>query len=110
MKQSEIIDAMLDKIPDENHWCKGSFSQWDNESHKSYCMLGAYMALPRASGYNVLSPLVDKIRETYPSLDYATEADVGHDIALFNDMDSTTYEDVRAILEKTRAALQEVGK
>lgn len=114
MKPSEIVDTMLTEIiPDESRWCKNTM--WDLLGpHPRYCLLGALnMAVAR-------SPLTTEVeRSNNPLWQQTRNAILGQiqqrihggppSLIGFNDSWLRTYGDVREVLEKTRAGLQEQG-
>lgn len=107
MKPSEVIDTMLtDIIPDESRWIQHAMTRHVSGEEDKHCMLGA---LTRATTLQVgqdwfrtRAMITDQIR-----------ALPGHHIdsvIAFNDAHGRTYDEVREVLEKARAAAQEMGQ
>lgn len=124
MRDSEVIAGVLRWFEDERHWTKGKMVQLDpdNPGNRSTCLLGGieyaqwgYLDLrwvtPCHDGeegdvarYTPLHfRMAAVIREQFPD---RVQGD-GWEISDFNDDNATTIEEVRAVCEKTLAALRE---
>jgi hypothetical protein len=119
-----IAEEMLDILPDDDSWTQEEFFAPYTLSgipRKAYCLLGAYGMLTHEdplyySGGRVprnayCARLAQVIREQYPErilrlgksgTRAGGDLSVREVITWFNDHDETTYEDIRAVLEKTR--------
>lgn len=122
MKPSEVIDTMLTEvIPDESKWCRGK----ELNSQGQHCTVGAMKKVlggrvyaiptdaPVRYAYDlsanqmriadvIQKEAVEHIKSILPDHDYFWE------VVFFND--SHTYDEVREVLEKARAGLQEKGQ
>lgn len=109
MKPSEVIDEALTKhIPDEDHWCQGAYH--DGQRH---CLVGSLLIVEEMREGLVERPRVFASRMAAQYRIYSlleeSATPLAQGIVNFNDAPDTTYDDVRAILEKARASLQEEG-
>lgn len=99
MKPSELIDQGLVRIPDESKWGQGHFYLGGK-----YCIRGAIMCGSH--------PLVEAAAvEAIWAVIVAQFPTSGHDgrISTFNDAPERIYPEVRMVMEKARADLQERG-
>ena len=121
MKPSEIIDkALVEVIPDESRWCQRALCDIHTGQH---CAMGAL----RVAAYgSILQPvLIDHENGAYHEIAYhemsnvsaaiqeierCIEACTGLDWPLFSFNDTHTYPEVREMMEKARAGLQEEGQ
>lgn len=108
MKPSEIIDkALTEVIPDETKWCQLA----RHNLFDQHCLLGAmdiaagrmengaYIRVPNEYLW-ARSAVLSAIEEQYGSPTLVTA---------FNDQLGRTYDEVRMVMEKARAGLQEKG-
>lgn len=115
LKPSEIIDkALTNFIPDKEHWTTGAYRSLIPGSDPRFCLLGAlgmatnghYSMASNSARRGPLHLALEKIRdlvEDQITLKYGCDP-----VADFND--THTYDEVRAVAEKARAALQEIGQ
>lgn len=128
MKPSEIIDkALTEVIPDKTKWTQGT-----RYVRQRYCALGAlamaHHGTPTRQAKNAWTTRVDSLGQptqillqgSYlePEEDLACRAiidkiceETGHrySISGYNDYPGRTYDEMRAVMEKARASLQEEG-
>jgi hypothetical protein len=99
-------------ILDRDGWNKGatSLSPGSSEPYRvgSHCLGGAWnLAATGRAGWShdtsIYLPVTDVILAQYPDLTWLTRKDPPRMIICLNDMDQTTEDDVRAILEKLAA-------
>lgn len=113
MLPSEIIDTMLTEvIPDESRWGQGSRRDVSSDGDEKYCMLGALGMAAYGEAYSTLRAY-DSHRAAYSAICGQIHQLPGcqlDSIITFNDADGRTYDEVREMLEKTRAGLQEQGQ
>ncbi len=118
MNIAETAQKALE-ILDKDGWNKGStdknfmYSPSDPYNLGSHCVGGAWAKALEIGFYHEntgqLLPLIEMIREQYPQIEEMIREEgisLGYPIrtiTMFNDMDSTTEADVRAILEKLAA-------
>lgn len=112
MKPSEVIDkALTDYIPDAAHWTKGTFRiASGGGDDEQYCMLGA---IGMAQSESALAPELAYGGKAYAAIKAVINELTGSPNACvgeFNDTIAKGYDDVRAVMEKARANLQECGE
>lgn len=97
MELSKIIDKVIAVIPTREHWiqeARHAGGMWGEQSH---CVLGAIDVVQKrgdiAKGQR--SKLTNLLRTCLPKGHYGS-------IVHFNDDDSTTYQDIRAFLDRAK--------
>lgn len=103
MKPSEIIDkALTEVIPTEEQWWNGCGAH--NAENTQHCIVGAIsMAMGEEAGHvhhQALEAIRLQVREF--------TNDTGSALGYFNT--KHTFEEVRTVMEKARAQLQEEGR
>jgi hypothetical protein len=110
MKPSEVIDkALTDYIPDAAHWTRGAFRAVGGEDEQ-FCMLGA---IGMAQSEHALVPELAYGGKAYVAIKEVVGELTGGDcgcVGEFNDTIAKDYDEVRAVMEKARASLQERGE
>lgn len=133
MKPSEIVDHALNgMIPDAEHWTQKQYTSIlavaDENGYRKiqqYCMLGALVTVAGGNVSTDTHVLPHDVQEDFekarekvasiileqnPELDFFGP-DVFHTtVSVFNDEKSRTYDEVRAVMEKAKCALQEEGQ
>lgn len=111
MKPSEVIDkALTEVIPDESAWCQKSLSTEDGK----HCMAGAMMAAARGNVAHFLAGLSNRESDDpyyaarLACIKVLVDLDLNDSLPRFND--NHLYSEVRAVMEKARAELQEKGQ
>jgi len=114
MKPSEIIDkALVEVIPDESRWCQRML--YDGYT-KQHCAMGAL----RVAAYgSILQPVLIEngmyhekanVSAAIQEIERRIGASTGLLWALPTFNDTHTYSEVREMMEKARAGLQEEGQ
>lgn len=116
MKPSEIIDkALTEFIPDESKWTKRTRVRQLLGGEQQYCLLGALSMAHHGTAYvldnlhsvDSLAPEEERVRKIIADIIMAETG--GSTIWWYNDHEDRTYDEVRAVLEKARAGLEEQG-
>lgn len=120
MKPSEVIDkALTDVLTGPEKWTKGGLERLGDDGDVTYCMAGAMM---RAVSTNCLEGLTsaqpeetDRFRLYQAALGgvngvLADSYQYYGGVAGFNDKPERTFDEVREVLEKARAQMQEKGE
>lgn len=116
MKPSEVIDKALTKyLPDAAHWVQGAYTN----AHDGCCISGAIglviegdaiLGMVNLLGYRAMAAIVESVNELHSARWPTSYARVEGIIVGYNDEDGRTYDEVRAVMEKARAGLQERGE
>jgi len=106
MKPSEILDkALTEVIPDESRWCQDALFEGGDRC----CLAGAMMiAADAMRASNGTPEHLDYMAARAAVMRVLLERGEGQSVPRFND--SHTYDEVRAVMEKARAGLQEAGQ
>lgn len=100
MKPSEVIDGALGVLADESDWCQGDLYRYTSADNKEqFCLVGALQHITVGEGYQGAICAVGRV---------VTEQYRTKGIGNWND--SHTFPEVRAVLEKAKANLEEAGQ
>ena len=110
MKPSEIVDkALTEVLVSEDNWQQGTYHNGVTlEEATAFCLMGALYRVqndPYVAVNKDILVIREHLRNAIGSDMIANELGV----ATWNDEEGRTFTDVRELLEKTRAALQEQG-
>lgn len=113
--EAQALERLLEWFADERHWAKKTLGEVDLEGNVlNTCLYGGmkmiYVGRINAAGPCNLFQLADRIgrviEEQFPERDNGSKR---YYVGPFNDHPETTIADVRSVLEKTLAQVQEEG-
>lgn len=111
MKASEVISAALGILADESDWCQHDLQKYSSLHHKmQYCLVGS---LQQVGGFNDFA-FNDNVK-AYHAVRMAISRVLAEqysvcDGAIGRWNDTHTFAEVRSVLEKSRANLEEIGQ